>query len=384
MKKFKKNNIYSNTNVCLKYSDFDKLSHNYKDIYEFLNLCIDKSTLNKTNEIEDIIQKDDILLHVIFGGHFDTYSSSSVYTPPEHLPIIKMIKKEKNNNKENIEKKKKVEGGIEKIKKNTFIKKLIEPVEGSKTRLRMKMSQIETLMKNKRKEKEGKEKKEKTKKMLLEEKKKDKEKSSEKKEKSSSKSGKEGGNNDAEQKDLLRETDENFERDHPDEHDNKADYTYGELLERVVEILHSNNPDLMEKKRRNMKPPQLTRVGTKKTLWVNFQEICTMMQRNPEHVFQFFMAELGTEGSIDGNQRLVIRGKYVPRYIESLLRKYIVDYVTCQMCRSPNTELVKDQSTRLQFINCKDCGSSRSVAAIRSGYHAATRADRRAARNAKA
>lgn len=38
-----------------------------------------------------------------------------------------------------------------------------------------------------------------------------------------------------------------------------------------------------------------------------------MMKRNPEHVFQFMMAELGTEGSIDGNQRLVIRGKFVPK-----------------------------------------------------------------------
>mmetsp|Transcript_28728 Transcript_28728/g.33018 ORF Transcript_28728/g.33018 Transcript_28728/m.33018 type:complete len:110 (-) Transcript_28728:318-647(-) len=109
-----------------------------------------------------------------------------------------------------------------------------------------------------------------------------------------------------------------------------------------------------------------------------------MMQRSPEHVFQFFMAELGTEGSIDGNQRLVIKGKYVPKYIESLLRKYIVEYVTCKMCRSPNTELVKDASTRLYFCHCKDCGSSRSVAQIRTGYHATSRADRRAARNAKA
>lgn len=38
-----------------------------------------------------------------------------------------------------------------------------------------------------------------------------------------------------------------------------------------------------------------------------------MMRRGPEHVFQFMMAELGTEGSIDGNQRLVIRGKFVPK-----------------------------------------------------------------------
>ena len=59
-------------------------------------------------------------------------------------------------------------------------------------------------------------------------------------------------------------------------------------------------------------------VGTKKTLWVNYQEICTMMRRNPDHVFQFMMAELGTEGSIDGSKRLVIRGKFVPKVIQVL------------------------------------------------------------------
>ena len=95
-----------------------------------------------------------------------------------------------------------------------------------------------------------------------------------------------------------------------------ACYSYKELLDRVVDILQANNPELSEKRRHTMKPPQLMRVGTKKTLWVNFQEICKMMHRSPEHVFQFFMAELGTEGSIDGTQRLVIRGKYVPKYIE--------------------------------------------------------------------
>ena len=180
---------------------------------------------------------------------------------------------------------------------------------------------------------------------------------------------------------LLKEQDEQQEREDP--YDRRGEYTYEELLDRVVRLLHANNPDLVEKKRRNIKPPQLTLLGSKKTLWVNFQEICTMMQRSPEHVFQFFMAELGTEGSIDGNQRLVIRGKYVPKYIESLLRKYVVEYVTCEMCRSPNTLLERDSGSRLYFCSCKDCGSRRSVAPIRSGYHATSRADRRAARNAR-
>ncbi len=107
-----------------------------------------------------------------------------------------------------------------------------------------------------------------------------------------------------------------------------------------------------------------------------------MMRRNSDHVFQFMMAELGTEGSIDGSKRLVIRGKFAPKYIESLLRKYIVEYVSCQMCRSLNTTLTRDNVSRLFFVQCQDCGCSRSVAQIRAGFHAQTRADRRAIRNA--
>ncbi|RHY21081.1 hypothetical protein DYB25_006065 [Aphanomyces astaci] len=157
-------------------------------------------------------------------------------------------------------------------------------------------------------------------------------------------------------------------------------YTYEDMLDRIMNKLHENNPDLADRKKAIIKPPQLMRVGTKKTLWVNFQEICKMMHRNPEHVLQFTLSELGTEGNLDGTQRLIIRGRYVPKYIESLLRKYITEYVTCQMCRSPNTTLTRDNVTRLHFVNCQECESSRSVAVIRSGFHATTRADRRAAK----
>ena len=212
-----------------------------------------------------------------------------------------------------------------------------------------------------------------------------------KKKKTEKSSGKEGTGDDAAtvseedltaQQTLLAEQDANQDVVE-DIYDRKADYTYGELLDRVVDLLQTNNPALVDKKKRNIKPPQLSLLSSKKTLWINFQEICSMMQRSPDHVCQYFMAELGTEGMMDGNQRLIIRGKYVPKYIESLLRKYVVEYVTCEMCRSPNTELKKDPSTRLYFLECHDCGSSRSVAQIRSGYHATSRADRRAARNAK-
>ena len=96
-----------------------------------------------------------------------------------------------------------------------------------------------------------------------------------------------------------------------------------QLLERVFTLLREKNPALAVRKRHSMPPPQLVRVGTRKTMWANFAQMAQVMNRQPEHVFSFFMSELATEGSIDAAQRLVIKGRYVPKQIESLLKKYI-------------------------------------------------------------
>lgn len=48
-------------------------------------------------------------------------------------------------------------------------------------------------------------------------------------------------------------------------------YDYARLLDRVCQILSGTNPDWKEKPRNSLKPPQLVRVGTKKTMWTNFQ-----------------------------------------------------------------------------------------------------------------
>ena len=159
----------------------------------------------------------------------------------------------------------------------------------------------------------------------------------------------------------------------------ERDYNYTELLERVFSLLHEKNPALSTRKRYTMPPPQLVRVGTRKTMWTNFAQNCSLMHRQPEHVMSFLLAELGTDGSIDGNARLVIKGRYQPKQVESLLKKYIMEYVSCSMCRNPETSLTRDSVTRLYFIQCESCGSRRSVAPIKSGFHATMRAERRKA-----
>mmetsp|Transcript_1397 Transcript_1397/g.3423 ORF Transcript_1397/g.3423 Transcript_1397/m.3423 type:complete len:235 (-) Transcript_1397:255-959(-) len=161
-----------------------------------------------------------------------------------------------------------------------------------------------------------------------------------------------------------------------------GEYSFKYMLDRVYTELRANNPDLVDKKRAVLRPPEVLRVGTTKILWSNFPEICKMMKRDPEHVFRFFLAELGTTGSIDGDGRLVIKGKFVPKYIESLLKKYISEYVSCGMCRQVDTKLVRDQISRMYFMHCSSCGASRAVSSIQKGYHATGRGERRAARYA--
>ncbi|KAK3017767.1 hypothetical protein RJ639_005083, partial [Escallonia herrerae] len=145
------------------------------------------------------------------------------------------------------------------------------------------------------------------------------------------------------------------------------DYVYEELLGRVFHILRENNPELAGDRRRTvMRPPQVLREGTKKTVFVNFMDLCKTMHRQPEHVMNFLLAEMGTSGSLDGQQRLVVKGRFAPKNFEGILRRYINEYVICNGCRSPDTILSKEN--RLFFLRCEQCGSGRSVAPIKTGF----------------
>uniref|UniRef100_A0A6U6JR95 Translation initiation factor IF2/IF5 domain-containing protein n=1 Tax=Zooxanthella nutricula TaxID=1333877 RepID=A0A6U6JR95_9DINO len=158
-------------------------------------------------------------------------------------------------------------------------------------------------------------------------------------------------------------------------------YEYQELLSRLFKIIEDKNPALGgAAKKYIMKPPQVVRVGSKKVGWINFSEICQIMKRPTDHVLAFVLAEFGTEGSIGGEGQLILRGAYKEKHAESLLRKYIKEFVSCDMCKSANTTLVRDSSTRLHVVNCQNCGASRTANSIKTGYHAVTRKDRKAAK----
>jgi len=149
------------------------------------------------------------------------------------------------------------------------------------------------------------------------------------------------------------------------------DYNYQELLTRFYAALHAANPSLLSsssKKRYTIAPPQIFREGNKKSIFANVTDICRKMHRQPEHVISFLFAEMGTTGSVDGAGRLVIKGRFQQKQIENVLRRYMVEYVTCKTCKSPDTLLTKEN--RIFFMACESCGSRRSVNPIKTGFQA--------------
>jgi len=152
------------------------------------------------------------------------------------------------------------------------------------------------------------------------------------------------------------------------------DYTYNELLRRAFELMHGKNSgDTSEgegRKRFRLRAPQVAREGSKKTVFMNFGDICKSIHRQPDHLLAYLGAELGTTGNLQEGGRLVIKGKFQPKGIENVLRRYITEYVICSSCMSPDTVLMRDANTRLYFLQCESCGASRSVAPIRQGFMA--------------
>jgi hypothetical protein len=92
-----------------------------------------------------------------------------------------------------------------------------------------------------------------------------------------------------------------------------------------------------------------SRVVSSPNSWKTFSENTSVRPRNLDYIVCFVFI------------RLML-------YLASL---YSAEYVICRTCKSPNTELSKEN--RLTFKKCKDCGATSTVAAIKSGFRAQTK-----------
>lgn len=152
---------------------------------------------------------------------------------------------------------------------------------------------------------------------------------------------------------------------------NDQEYTYMFLLQRAMANINAMNPSLCsEPTKISLKPLDVQREGTRKTVVTNFDVLCKDINRDKNHVLSFFLCELCNDGSIDAQDRMILKGRYSPGAISSIARKYIEQYVMCNGCKSFNTIIDRDKATRLFFLRCSNCHASQSVSPIQQGYRA--------------
>ncbi|MEM2202381.1 MAG: translation initiation factor IF-2 subunit beta [Candidatus Bathyarchaeia archaeon] len=131
-------------------------------------------------------------------------------------------------------------------------------------------------------------------------------------------------------------------------------YDYEALLKRA----RSQLPELASKRERLELPKlQYAVVGTR-TIIHNFNEIAEILNRDPQHLLKFLTGELATAALIQ-ESRIIFQGKFPRETLERLLQRYMDTFVTCPVCKRPDTKIVKEK--RLSFLVCMACGAKSSV-----------------------
>jgi len=134
----------------------------------------------------------------------------------------------------------------------------------------------------------------------------------------------------------------------------QMEYDYEELLKRA----RSQIPEVTSKRER-LELPRLTHsVIGMRTIIHNFKEIAEALNRDPRHLLKFLTREMATAATMQ-ESRVIFQGKFSRETFERLLQRYMEQFVTCPVCKRPDTKIVKEK--RLSFLVCEACGAKSSI-----------------------
>ncbi|HTY46168.1 MAG TPA: translation initiation factor IF-2 subunit beta [Methanomassiliicoccales archaeon] len=133
-----------------------------------------------------------------------------------------------------------------------------------------------------------------------------------------------------------------------------AEDDYLSLLDRAKEKL----PETIEKHERFTVPEPDVFIEGKTTVIRNFGDIIDALRREPEHLVQYLLRELGTPGHVEG-RRLILKAKLAPQQITDRIMSYTETFVICSECGRPDTHINKED--RILILECEACGAHRPV-----------------------
>ena len=132
---------------------------------------------------------------------------------------------------------------------------------------------------------------------------------------------------------------------------------YRKLLDRALTQL----PERAERRDRFVPPQAQSVVSGNQTILLNLKEIVDRIRRDRSHLVRHIAKELATSGSFDDN-RVIFQGRFDNRTINSLLDRYIQEFVICPVCHQPDTRIVRKD--RDSFLQCDACGAQSPIRGI--------------------
>lgn len=135
-------------------------------------------------------------------------------------------------------------------------------------------------------------------------------------------------------------------------------YKYEDMLERAYKKL----PEKTRKESRFEIPKIDSQIQGNRTIIKTFPALARKINRKPDHFFKFLLRELATTGKENGNM-VTFMGKFSNDLLQHKLNKYLEEFVLCNQCKKPDTELKKEKG--LTFKVCEACGAKSSVRSLK-------------------
>ena len=131
-----------------------------------------------------------------------------------------------------------------------------------------------------------------------------------------------------------------------------------EKYEQMLDTLYEKLPKRTSSGERFEAPEFRVIVQGRQTIIQNFIAVVEILRRKPQHLLKYISKEFAVPASLD-DKRVIIQGKFRQPQVNSRLKNYIDEYVLCNECGRPDTQLITFEGHK--YKQCEGCGARSPV-----------------------
>jgi len=112
-------------------------------------------------------------------------------------------------------------------------------------------------------------------------------------------------------------------------------------------------------------PNPIIKKDTTSITWTNVKEFLKITNTDPDHFFDFIKININqpmnwkSDSKSDG---IIIHNKKILALsINNIMKKYINEYIICNICKRSTTMMIKDSEIKKWKIKCSSCNSEYTV-----------------------